>query len=521
MDLIDICSFSFSLVFTHYFNAPFLLNSVLFSTFGHSCKTESREKLTKLLQQHHRRLSSEPATGRNLLSSLPSSTEGENKDSFGGSSYDDQDLSQEYDFPPKYVDVGSDNVRVFSISSATSPEHIHRRLSSSSTLDLDDYANVFVPDDTNFDIEVDGLNKNFLLLSRLAGELSKAVNEDTNDKSKAYFPDTQAWLNEPDKAMIVQIHDICYVAFRATTWSMDDWAQNLNPNFSRSVCNTDDECCTTRRGFYEAYEDVDYLDSLQTALAECAKTCCVDPDDCEDDSEWCDVVLTGTSQGGAIAQVAAVYMNHYNPFIITFGQPPTMEDYCDGMNNNRLYRYVNTIVVHTLASLGDEMKFDPIPFLGDAFGSIDHSGHMIVLSDDEDNVAYYHDRQATPSVGAAQWTYKGIFDAHSIVSHIERIDTFLSNYNSPISVGGYSIGEFCVRNSQCMSPSICGKGKCSLGEVGDPCWREDDCLPQNTCEGIVSPKCEAKRNNGRGCDENDDCKSGKCRITWKGPKCRS
>ena len=208
------------------------------------------------------------------------------------------------------------------------------RRSLSTSLNLDDFKDVYVPNDDDsskkFDIQ-DGLNENFLLLSRLAGELSMAVNEEDSSKTNSYFPDTstQSWVNEPDKAMIVQIHDICYVAFRATTWTIDDWSQNLNPKYSRRVCNTDGQCCTTRQGFYEAYHDVNYLDSLETALEECVKTCCVDPNDCDSkEEEWCDVVLTGTRDWSTYnlnyVLLTFIYLNCVFQIYVLLGRSGTM-----------------------------------------------------------------------------------------------------------------------------------------------------------------------------------------------------
>ena len=56
---------------------------------------------------------------------------------------------------------------------------------------------------------------------------------------------------------------------------------------------------------------------MEKSLRDCAKDC-VNKDEC--------VVLTGHSQGGAIAAIAAVYMADLNPYVITFGQPPVLKD---------------------------------------------------------------------------------------------------------------------------------------------------------------------------------------------------
>ena len=56
--------------------------------------------------------------------------------------------------------------------------------------------------------------------------------------------------------------------------------------------------------------DTPYRSDMEKSLRDCAKDC-VNKDEC--------VVLTGHSQGGAIAAVAAVHLADLNPYVITFG----------------------------------------------------------------------------------------------------------------------------------------------------------------------------------------------------------
>lgn len=422
-----------------------------------------------------------------------------------------------------------DHASSSSSSSSSSPGHFFgndndlnqtsRRTATATTV-----PSMYVP--ANFE----GLDENFLKLAYRAATLSGAVNKDDTVISKLY-PTARSWTNEPDKALIVQLDDdgICWIAFRATTWTADDWAQNLNPRYSESVCRPDSsstQCCTTRQGFEEAYQETNYWQALQDSLDECvsgsglSSTGTAHPA-CPN-GQPCPVVLTGTSQGGAIAQVAAVYLQNYNPTVITFGQPPTMNDGCTAMDSNRLYRFVNTVI-------NDQglLKYDAVPFLGDNyFGrSIDHSGHLFVLHEqDNQQVAYY--RNLYPMVGSGDLSFWDLQEAHTIDSTLERIETFLEylddSNNVVIQLDGWQIGSSCTRNSECMSPRICSgqSHKCSSGLVGDACWLENDCLqPDYTCEGVWNPTCQAKLNSGRGCNESTDCKSGRCNSTWRGLKC--
>jgi hypothetical protein len=349
------------------------------------------------------------------------------------------------------------------------------------------------------------IDENFVLLSILAAELSAAVNDEDTVEG---LPLSSSWINEPDKAILVRIDNLCWIAFRATTWSVDDWAQNLNPNMAKDVCFYN-ECCESRQGFRDAYIEVNYLDDLESSLEDCVIECCQDPENC-DDGEECDVVLTGTSQGAAVAHVAAVYLQAYNPTTITFAQPPTMKDPCNAIDADRLYRFVNTI------NVGNDLKYDPIPFLD--FGGTDPMGHLFVLGEDSKGVAYYKDHEA-PDVTLSDWTKLNVQSAHSIDSHIEKLQTFLDEGDFPLGMDGWDIDHLCTRYTECVSPHICSRGRCSNGQVGEDCWYESDCLDENTCEGVFSPVCKAKRNNGSYCNEDDDCKSDECDWTWRGWKC--
>jgi Lipase (class 3) len=130
------------------------------------------------------------------------------------------------------------------------------------------------------------------------------------------------------------------------------------------------ECCTSRLGFYEAYNTI-YRKDVEDQVRQCASSC-KDKDDC--------VVITGHSQGGAIAAVAAVFLAELNPYVITFGQPPTLDAPCDLLTTERIYRYVNT----KQTSLG--IAYDPVP-MAPGLGA-DHFGNMIVLGDDPTGVAF-------------------------------------------------------------------------------------------------------------------------------------
>jgi pimeloyl-ACP methyl ester carboxylesterase len=178
---------------------------------------------------------------------------------------------------------------------------------------------------------------------------------------------------EPDQALMVQTSDNrCFVAFRGTSLTIEDWSQNLEIGTEDVCINVagKEKCCTSRVGFYDAY-DTPYRKDVEDRIRQCASLC-QDRDDC--------VIITGHSQGGAIAVVAAVILADLNPYVITFGQPPTLDTPCDLLTTQRIFRYVNTIQTN----LG--IAYDPVP-MAPGLGA-DHFGNMIVLGDDPTGVAF-------------------------------------------------------------------------------------------------------------------------------------
>lgn len=222
------------------------------------------------------------------------------------------------------------------------------------------------------------LDENLVKLSILSAKIARCVNKPSSadECSDAKVFDS-TW--GPDKAIAVYQEGICFGAFQATTWSSADWGQNLDPGMADDVCSPHNGiCCPSRRGFRNAYQNVSYLSEFEQTLEECKQEKC-------GDGKECDLILTGYSQGGAVAMVGAVFLNPTAVF--TFGQPPTMEDPCYAYDTSRVFRYVNTAVTY------GEMRYDIVPFLG--IGPIDHMGHLLVLSDDTENVAYYRDHEVS------------------------------------------------------------------------------------------------------------------------------
>jgi hypothetical protein len=97
------------------------------------------------------------------------------------------------------------------------------------------------------------------------------------------------------------------------------------------------------------------------------------------------VFLTGHSPGAAIAAVAALHLSDLNPYVMTFGQPLTVDQPCPLINySHRYYRYVNS--KDSVEGRTDGISYDPVPFL--PVDGMDSFGHMILLSSDNTGVVF-------------------------------------------------------------------------------------------------------------------------------------
>jgi pimeloyl-ACP methyl ester carboxylesterase len=277
------------------------------------------------------------------------------------------------------------------------------------------------------------LNEKIMKISKIAAELSVLTYAEY-PPSKAY--DTFGFFDdEPDQALVAKKLGYCFAAFRGTTLTAEDWRQNFKLG-NEEVCTGpkgDEQCCSTRTGYFQAYNTA-YKDDMEAAIRACAKEC-LNPDEC--------VVLTGHSQGGAVAAVAALYLSDLNPYVITFGQPSTVDQPCPLITSERYYRYVNS--KDSLAGRVHGVSYDPVPFTP-GLGT-DSFGHMILLSSDTTGVAY---------IGLDAQDFFGPLDlkaeAHSMggdgadapPGYLDRIKTIMHTYSKnqtyPIRTSGYVAG---------------------------------------------------------------------------------
>jgi len=100
-------------------------------------------------------------------------------------------------------------------------------------------------------------------------------------------------------------NEFCVAVFRGTEHNRDDWDSNFeidavefemeNASGKDKKASTD-AVCDVRSGYHDSYSNFKYRSGVESFLQTCREEC---PE--------CDIVLTGHSQGGGIAEVAALY----------------------------------------------------------------------------------------------------------------------------------------------------------------------------------------------------------------------
>jgi pimeloyl-ACP methyl ester carboxylesterase len=345
------------------------------------------------------------------------------------------------------------------------------------------------------------LNEKIMKLSKTAAELSALAYEE--DPPSEAYDNFGFFDDEPDQALVAKKSGYCFAAFRGTTLTAEDWGQNFKLG-TEEVCQGpegDEQCCSTRTGFYQAYNTA-YTNDMEASIRACAKDC-LNPDEC--------VVLTGHSQGGAIAAVAALYLADLNPYVITFGQPPTVDQPCPLITSERYYRYVNS--KDSVAGRVHGVSYDPIPF-SPGLGA-DSFGHMILLSSDSSGVAYIgldaQDFFGPLDLKAEAHSMMGVEDAPP--GYLDRIKTIMHAYSHsktyPVRTSGYVPGTLCSEGKECES------GKCEKDTmfaysrcVGVECKENNDC-DSNRCDSGV---CLPKLGSCMACNEDSDCAGKHCLL---------
>jgi Lipase (class 3) len=282
---------------------------------------------------------------------------------------------------------------------------------------------------------------------------SLAYDSDPMSSTHMFQYDTiQVFTDDIEQAILVSFEGYCMVAFRGTdTSSWRDIYQNLQTG-NEPVC-VNGVCCNAERGFYEGYHN-NFQMNLENAVRECAAECTATATDSTTELLVCPtVVITGSSQGAAIASVAAMFLSDVTPVVITFGQPPTVDTPCALVDEERTFRFENSRVGRRGTT------YDPVPYLP---YSARHYGHQIMLGEDSTGVAYIGQ---SAEIEFEPWDSENFFATHRLTSenvgYIHRIDS-LVNANRDVSfvrASGFIDGTVCSKSVECDS-KICYNERC-------------------------------------------------------------
>lgn len=324
----------------------------------------------------------------------------------------------------------------------------------------------------------------------------------------AEFESIRFYTEEPDQAILAKSGGRCYVAFRGTNIDVDDWLQNLNlgdATVYKDNDNSTEPGCEARAGFAEFLTATPVEQGIED-LAECISTC-EDQDDC--------LVITGHSQGGAIAALASITLFSYNPIVVTFGQPPTLDPDCPYIPSERYYRYVNSMQD---LDEEDDMGFDPVPYAPALVSGSAHYGYYILLSEDPANVKYLgfnNDYEFVPSLSTDAKIAAHTINAEPF-AYETRIANLLGSFPN-VGTDGFTAGNICEDSYMdlCFSGScvefqcvpsggvqeLCIKGSCEVDSdcAGDSVCIWDSCAPGG---GMVQDGCP--------CGTSSDCSNNDC-----------
>lgn len=393
------------------------------------------------------------------------------------------------------------------------------------------------------------LSQALLSLAIHSAELSSIV-KSSQPSNKTRELDYDVLAYDPGKVIVAKKEGYCHVNYRGSSMTWIDWdAQDFGrekicfrqeplkqqqqqdqlleeqeddqqqdhaneTSSSSSSSSSSSICCSTRIGFAKAYKATSRK-KIEKAIRECAKDC-INPDEC--------VVFGGHSEGGAVAAIAALDMADLNPYIITFGQPSTIDTPCPMLSAERFLRFVNTQEesnhdVDGRGGSGGGITYDPVPFI-QGLGA-DNFGYMILVGQDSQRVA---------SVGLATRTVDvhpnipfglqahSMVKNHAIPGYLDRLVNLKTNHQGsfPIPTNGFENGAMCNDAMECQS------GKCHLDNHGNnhnnknhswttcvsvECTNPGQCRPSENC---FNGQCVAKLSSCMPCQNDLDCASNKC-----------
>ncbi|CAB9497344.1 expressed unknown protein [Seminavis robusta] len=236
----------------------------------------------------------------------------------------------------------------------------------------------------------------------------------------------------------------CHLAFGVPGGTPFDNLQNLNP-FTTQIGD-----CAVRTGYVMGY-NMSKADEFHLELQSCLASCVGE--------DTCPLIISGYSQGGAIAIVAAIDLVEYSPITVTFGATAAIVNpqhtlsflrddtyQCTDFVPERHYQFVNMV----------DGKYDCVALGVNPF-SATHSGRLLLLDENTDHFVgspgvfqVADDSRREPSSNRA----------HRPDLYKERMEKLLRGGCSVLPVGKWETAHDCNYNDECSS-GLCQDNACT------------------------------------------------------------
>jgi hypothetical protein len=274
-------------------------------------------------------------------------------------------------------------------------------------------------------------DEDFLNLTEISIDLSLTAYFD-DPENRGGYDLFKVFEDSDDRAIVASKFDACFVAFRGVRLrNVRDVAQALTPGKAQ-FCQRQNanNCCSAAKGTIDAFQS-DYMENVRTTLQSCTANTCSNPDEC--------VVLTGHSQGGSIAQVAAVaWSGDLNPrHVITFGTMPAgLSRECgELLNETRWFNFGNTRETRLPPK---KLLYDSFPFAPVDRGLVSF-GTTCVLSDGGVASLGLNFDQNWP---VTDWF--SLLGMHLVGSYREKIQALTAR---SVAENGFADGSLCTDNA--------------------------------------------------------------------------
>lgn len=164
---------------------------------------------------------------------------------------------------------------------------------------------------------------------------------------------------------------------------------------------------------------------------------------------------------GAISTLALILLYSFNPLLITFGQPLAVSRNCSLIRSERVYRFVNSVVMEN--NNGESyIAYDATPLLPVPGQDRGHYGYFLLLGEDTAALKLLgiddDDSGFNPGIRLSTVPHKMAGD--SDISYQARVMALYDNGVFPVSIHGFSAGVPCDENN----PLLCASDDCGSGD---------------------------------------------------------